>query len=456
MSSYRHLTFGLFAVLAVLLAAFHSPGQMSVDSIMALYEGATGAAVGWGPTFMASAIVWLGGGTVGTSLLIGITCVLTYGCFAVLLTHRSMQAVPAWQIVVAFVLSLNPLFMFYVGIVWKDVMLATASMVAATLLLFAVYYHGLKRYALIGVAAIVSGMLVPIRQQGILIAIPFAIVAAWLVIHELRRSTPVHAAAFVACVVTVLVGSMIFYELSTATVKPQPHGPVSVGIYTIQAYDIAGMIADAKAGDPSEWSGASQTVQADIKANYSSERIDTIWHLEPVRKYLNSFSAERYMSVWLHGIEHDPWAYLRSRTNAFAALLGLGDIKGCVPAYWGVYGLPEQVSTLGLQNEMDARAHVIGRAAQDLYGTPVFRNWFYALLLLAGTMVAVFRTRGEARIAAGGVVVAGWLYWFSFLPTTIACDFRYLYPVAGLGTVLCVFLLTNAPVLSRRDAAEVG
>lgn len=453
---YRYLTFGLFAVLATVLAAFHSPGQLSVDSVMALYEGAKGAAVGWGPTFMAATLSWLGGGVVGTSLFVGINCALTYGCFTVLLTRHEARSVPPWQTALAFVLALNPLFMFYVGIIWKDVMLATIAMVAATLLLLASGKQGRDRYLLIALAAIVSGILVPIRQQGILIAIPFAIVAAWLVIRELKRNKRTRAVAFVVCVGLVTACSVIFYALSASTVKPQAHGPVSVGIYTIQAYDIAGMIADAKPGDPAEWSGASQAVQSDIKTHYSSERIDTIWRLEPVRKYLNSFSAERYMSVWLHGIAHDPWAYLKSRTNAFAALLGLGDINGCVPAYWGVYGLPEQVSALGLQNEMDARAHVIGRTAQDLYGTPVFRNWFYALLLLAGTMLAVFRTRGEARIAAGGGVVAGWLYWLSFLPTTIACDFRYLYPVAGLGTVLCVFLLTNAPVLSRRDAAEVG
>lgn len=455
MRLYRHLTFGLFGVFAAALAAFHSPGQMSVDSVMALYEGTKGAAVGWGPTFMAATLSWLGGGTVGTSLFVGINCALTYGCFVALLVHRNVQSLPLWQTALAFVLAFNPLFMFYVGIIWKDVMLATIAMVAATLLLLASGKHGRDRYLLIALAAIVSGILVPIRQQGILIAIPFATIAGWLVFRELKQSKPIRVAAFVVSIGVVMVCSVIFYVLSAATVRPPAHGPVSVGIYTIQAYDIAGMIADAKSGDPSKWSGASQVVQSDIKAHYSSERIDTIWHLEPVREYLNSFSAERYMSVWLRGIEHDPWAYLKSRAKAFAALLGLGDITGCVPAYWGVYGLPTQVSTLGLRNEMDPRARVIGHVAQDLYRTPVFRNWFYALLLLATTVSAVYRIRGEERIAAGGVAVAAWLYWLSFLPTTIACDFRYLYPVATLTTVLCVFLLICTQAFSRLSVASM-
>lgn len=451
--AYRHSAFGLFAALAAVLAAFHFPGQMSVDSVMAIYEGATGAAVGWGPTFMAATIEWLGGGIVGTSLLVGIMCVLTYGCFATLLTRYSVRSVPFWQIVLGLILALNPLFMFYVGIVWKDVMLATAAMLAGTLLLLAAEQHGRIRHLMLALAAIVSGLLVPIRQQGILIAIPFAVVAAWLAARELELSKPLRAGVFAGYIVLVGACSVIFFAMSSATVTPQANGPVSVGIYAIQAYDIAGMIADARPGDPSKWSGASTKVQADIKAHYSSERIDTIWH-EPVSNYFNGFSAERYMSVWLHGIAHNPWAYLKSRATAFAALLGLHDVKGCVPAYWGVSGLPKQMSALGLQEEMDARAHIIGRTAQDLYASPVFRNWFYALLLLAGTLQAVFRIQGGAKIAAGGIFIGAWLYWASFLPTTIACDFRYLYPVAALATVLCIFVLGHAPVLLRRDTAN--
>lgn len=137
MSRYRAFTFGLFAVIAVLVAAFQSPGQMSVDSIISVYEASLGHATGWGPTFMSAAIAWLGGGTVGTSLLVAITCLLTYGSLAILLADASVRELPVWQVVGAFVISLNPLFMFYVGILWKDVMLATTAILAAALLLSA-------------------------------------------------------------------------------------------------------------------------------------------------------------------------------------------------------------------------------------------------------------------------------------------------------------------------------
>jgi len=194
-------------------------------------------------------------------------------------------------------------------------------------------------------------------------------------------------------------------------------------------------------------------VQADIKLHYSSERIDTIWRLESIRNYFNKLSAEQYTSIWLHGIEHDPGAYLRSRYDAFASLLGMRSIEGCVPAFWGVGALPDQVAQLGLQNGMDARARLIGHTAIRLYGTPVFRNWFYSLLLILVSGAAVFRMNAERRICTVSIAIATWLYFFSFLPTTIACDFRYLYPVACLSTLLCIYLLTRTRLFKASETA---
>ena len=451
---YRGVVLSSFIGLAIALAAFHSPGEMSVDSVMALYSAMKGAAQGWGPTFMSATLAWLGGGAIGTSLFVALICVLTYGCFAIVLTDRHASKVPVWQIVLAILLALNPLFMFYVGIIWKDVMQATVAMVAATLLLLATYRHGRSRFALLGLAAVITGILVPIRQQGVLLAVPIATAIGWLTVIELWQRTLPRLMGTVVCVGFVFGCSFGFYALSAATVAPQANGPVSVGIFTIQAYDIAGMIKDAKPGDPSAWSHAPLDVQESIKAHYSSERIDTIWHLENVRNYFNGLSAEQYMAVWFHGIEHDPRAYVKSRFRAFGSLLGLHNITGCVPAFAGIGALPEQVAQLGLENGMNERAHILGRAVVALYPTPVFRNWFYGFLLLVASGWILFGTRGDVRVGAGGIAIAAWLYLLSFLPTTIACDVRYLYPVASLSTALCLFLLTHTMLIQGKASRD--
>lgn len=441
----------ILAILAVVLAALHAPGEMSVDSGMSLYEALKGSAVGWGPTFMSATLAWLGGGTIGASLFVALNCILTYACFAALLTSGRLASLPRWQVATAFLLSLNPLFMFYVGIIWKDVMLATVAMVTATLLLLAVDRNGRGRYLLLVFCLPLIGLMVPIRQQGILIAIPLAIAAGWLVARNVRGGLLGRVVVFACCLAFVVASNAVFHSLSAATVKPKAQDDVSVGIYTIQAYEIAGMIANAKPGDPASWSGATPAVQQEIKSHYSPERIDTIWGLEPIRNYFNKLSAEQYMSIWLRGIKHDPGAFVRSRFSAYASLLGMQSIDGCVPAFWGVSALPDQVAPLGLQNGMDARARLVGHTAIRLYGTPVFRNWFYSLLLLFVSAAALFRMKAEQRVAAISISIAAWLYLLSFLPTTIACDFRYLYPVACLSTLLCIHLLTRARLLSLRE-----
>lgn len=440
----RKLIVFVFSGIAVALAAFHAPGQMSVDSISGLYEAMTGSASQWGPTFSSAFLAWLGGGVVGTSLFVAINCYATYGCLAAILASRSKRTTPGWQKYVAFALALNPLFMFYVGIIWKDVMLATVAMVAATCMLLAMGRKVHARYVLLSCAALMISSMVLIRQQGILLAAPFAVAAACLLArtHQRRKST--QGAVFLAALLAMTLMTMGLEKMSSETIRPQAASPVSVGFLTIRAYDIAGMIKYAAPNDDASWSGAPAEVKAAIRLHYSSRRIDTIWHESPVRGYFNTLTAKQYATIWWSGIKHDPMAYIDHRVMAFAHLLGFGSIDGCVPAYWGVAGLPEQMSALGFREEMDGRARVIGHTAMRLYGTPVFRNWIYALMLLLATVGLIFRTRGEQLWVGASIAVAAWLYLLSFVPTTIACDVRYLYPVAGLSTLLAMHLLMHS------------
>jgi hypothetical protein len=86
MSKYRASVLLIALLFATLLAAIHSPGQISVDSGIALYEGIVGRAVGWGPTFFAAVLAWLGGGILGASIFVALNCLVTYGLLAALLT----------------------------------------------------------------------------------------------------------------------------------------------------------------------------------------------------------------------------------------------------------------------------------------------------------------------------------------------------------------------------------
>lgn len=448
------LVLAVFPAVAVILAALHAPGQMSVDSVAALYEGATGQAAGWGPTFFSAFLAWLGKDVVGSSLFVAINCFAIYGCMAALLASRTENVVPVWQQVLAWLLALNPIFMFYAGIVWKDVMLTTMAMVATTCLLLSLRLLGWRRVVLLLAAALLTSALVLIRQQGVLLAVPLALAVAGLVVGGLRRGRLRRAAVFAGCLVGIACSTLLLDAASNKTITPQAKSPVSVGLLTIEAYDVVGMINYAKPGDTDAWAKVPVATKVAIQSGYSAQRIDTIWHVPAVRDYFNAMSAGQLTTTWMAGVRHDPMAYLKHRFAAFSYLLGLNSISGCVPAYWGVAGVPEQMTALDFREQMDSRARLIGRTAQQLYPSPVFRNWFYGVILLLSTAMLFWRTAGKQRWACAAVATSAWLYLGSFLPTTIACDVRYLYPVAGLSTLLAIYVLTQSTGIRHAKSTQ--
>jgi hypothetical protein len=418
---------------------------MSVDSGMALYEGAIGHAAGWGPTFFAAVLRWLGGGEIGATLFVALNCVAIYGCFAQLLSDPAASGtVPAWRRALAILVALNPVFMFYAGILWKDVMLATLALVAVTLLLMATRRSGRSRMICLGLGLLAIAPLPLLRQQGLLFAVPLALAAAWFGSRANDGTGRVRPAAMIAILLSVGAACAALSSLAAATIKPAEASPMSVGVQTIRAYDILGMITFSLHGDPSAWSRTNPQQRDTIKSHYSAERIDSLWADKDVRDYINSLPGDRFASIWLEGIKHDPEAYATHRLRALSALLGVGPMRGCVPAYWGVAALPEHLARVNLREEMDGRDHFIGRKVLALEPTMVFRQWWYAGLLLVSSLFLLRRATGDTTLVLRATAVAAWLYLGSFVPTTIACDFRYLYPVTCLATALAIYLLSHA------------
>lgn len=434
----------LLGVLPVVLAAFHAPGQMSVDSGIALYEGATGHAIGWGPTFYASVIAWLGGGSIGTTLFVALNSAATYAVFAKLIHgyDEADRGLP-WRLYAATLVALNPVFMLYVGILWKDVMLATLAMVSSVLVLDVASNVGRPPRKMIAVGAVLCLSVIPLlRQQGILIALPLALALSWVFARVYARIA-MRVGVVVFFLAAVLVSASIFDALSKRTIEPLPASPFSVGFNTVRSYDIVGMIAFAEKGDESRWAGADSETILRVRALYSAERIDTLWHDEKVRTYFDSMPPERLSAVWSDGVMYDPIAYLSHRAAALRYLLGMESMKGCVPAYWGVAAPSEYLARVGLKEEMDPRDRLLGRWVESSREMLFFRHWFYAAMLLISIVVIYRRRKSPDAVALWSVAIAAVLYAGSYAPTTIACDFRYLYSMMALASVLGAYLLLN-------------
>lgn len=453
--AYEVAVVAIAGALAIALVTLHYPGQMSLDSVVALYEASLGKAVGWGPPFFASVLAWLGGGETGAGRFVAINTFATYGVFAILFlcATRAPGIGGLWRTAAAAFLALNPLFMAYAGIVWKDVMLATTAAVATVMMLVAGRFSRPLATAAFVLAVACISVQPLLRQQGILLAVPLSLACAWAAGKYWGKGR-LHRRAALAVLAAVMALGTAFSWAAGRTVAKLPASPVSVGLLTIAAYDIIGTVAYARPDDPSEWARAPGDVIDRMRRDYSPERIDSSWASDEVQGYISRLSADDLKEIWLEGIRHDPHAYLTHRWAAYRALLGMESMDGCVPAYWGVAGIPEHLDVLGIPEAMDEKDRFLGRKILALKDGFFFRHWWYAGILALATLVALRPSKAPEIWVVRGALAAAWIYLVSFIPTSIACDFRYLYPMTTLATVIAIYLVTEAPRLRAHRQEE--
>lgn len=433
-----------WGALALLLVAMHSPGQMSLDTVVALYEGVINRAVGWGPPFMASVLEWLGGGVVGAAVFVALNTALVLGGFFLVLTRGAdaghLGRLPAWRFWLALLLCLNPLFLLYVGIVWKDVLLATLAMSAVVGLWALERRLDARRWWLVALVGLALAALPWARQQAFLVSLPLWVVLAWLVARK-QAGRPRRIVAGLVVLLVLALGQRGIGAAADATITPLPESPTSTGLSIIMAYDIIGMSASSADGEPARSAGAGEATIEAMRRTYSPERVDTSWHVPEVSSFINGLGQDELRTTWWRGVRERTSEYLGHRGDALASLLGFRSMEGCVAGYWGVAGIPEHVLHAGLIEEMDPRDRLIGRITTQLRDTPVLRHWTYLVVLAVVTFVLLRRRGGEGATTSAAATLGAWLYFASYVPTTIACDFRYLYPTAALACLVALHLL---------------
>jgi hypothetical protein len=429
----------LVLVLPVLAVALGSPGQWSFDTVVALGEAQSGVAVGWGSPFFAALLSWLGGGEVAAALFVaGVTMTWVFALVAALQPSIQRCSPGPWRTAAMALLVLNPMIWLYLGIVWKDVLLGILAVASVACLDRAV---ALRSLAWGGAGLAVLGVLPLVRQQGVLVtsAIGLVFAIAWL----WRANWTGRALGLAGALCAVVVANLAVSSLADRTVRPPASSPFSVGLLTVMSYDVLGTIAHTT-GEV-RWADAEPAVVSAIREDYSPERIDDSWRRLAVASWIQQRSAESVRQLWWAALKEDPMAYLRHRMAVAGHLFGFFSMRGCVYSYWGVAGPPDTLAMLGVEEAMDPRDRLLGRFAEWLSGTPLLRHWLYgALLALASVVIVLRRCRGDAAPVAA--VSAAWIYGLSFVPTSIACDFRYLFPAAALTVFACVWLLARPAV----------
>ena len=282
-----------------------------------------------------------------------------------------------------------------------------------------------------------------VRQQGIfllpLLAIPPIFLLAWC-----GRRWPSLLRALVLTI--TLVASYQVVKLAVhGTIAASQGQDISVGLRSVMIYDLAGIEHYSRRG-PLTSSGADSAITDEVKRIYDGDRIDSLSASPLIAGYFNSLDSAEIEKTWRLAVRENPGAYLRHRANVSAWTFTLNGVRKCLPVHVGVAGIPEYLATVRITAEQDARDDWLYSHALEIFGTPWFRHWVYALVLVAIGVGVGLRANARSRKERALILIyvgAGLAFYASYVPTSIACDFRYLYTGVVLVTSLLLALISG-------------
>lgn len=434
----------LLCVVCVVLGGFvlaiHSPGHISMDTSMQLYEAMLGKSISWNPPFMSALMHWLGGGEIATALLVFLACGLIYGGYALtaLSCAQKGRRIGIWRVVIAILVVMNPVIAIYVGIVWKDVVFA-AFLCGGAGFGFAAS-RGSKPlrwlFALVSAVLLAAAMLA--RQQGVFMA-PVLLVVPILMLAG-GASGSAFWARWVVLPVVFIVAVSAFSVATSATIEGNAGRSTSVGYRSIMIFDMMGIISDSPLGaeqlaykvPPKIWSG--------IHKIYKPSRIDTL-DLDPaVADWFGSLSLLQMRTAWWELIKQNPGSYIHHRVEAYAKLIGLRGMDDTLPVHIGIEGNPEMLEAMGIKARRDSRDLFVYSIAVKFFDWPIYRHVFWiGLVLVCAAVLSVTKLPRPQRSATALVLLAAGLLYLAYLPTMIASDFRYLF---GAMPLICIALIS--------------
>ena len=412
------------------------PGQLSFDSVIQLYEGRTLHFISFNPPLMSVLLGLLDRLGDAPAAFVLMSQAMLSGATALVVFPATRT--PAWRFGFAAPIVLNPVVLCYVGILWKDVLLAHS--VVLTYFLMA-WLRRQERPLTPTLAVFVLALLtivVGARQQGILFALPAAVWGATLV----RGSRRVRLLAGVALLAIPIAASSTL-DAYAARARAPGLDPVGAGLRVLVLFDIVGVLANGGEVPQSTPPGIAAELHEQA-GHYSPYRVDTLYLGMPAYSTLDNSAAR---SLWRATIRDNPGAYWRHRTAYFATVLGLADMHQCLPLYAGIASPVlhpsvdgDVTALLGISVRETASMDWAQRFGMENANTPLFMHLAYGLVLVTiGLWLCRRRDYVLATLAAATLI-----FLMSYAVVGIACDFRYVYLLTVATTLLAAYFCLNA------------
>jgi hypothetical protein len=417
------------AVVVVALAGFaltlrvFYPGVMTWDSTYIYSYIAAGQAGDWQSPLMTA--LWavidpIAPGSGSMFLFIATTYWLAFAVLALVLARRSSWLGPA-----ALLLALAPPAFVFVGIIWRDILLAGAWLLAAALAFAVAERRDGWRIVAQAFALVLLAFGFLLRPNALFAAPILAAYLVWPARFDLKRAAILYVPAAVA--LALLVPLVYYGMLGAKHERP---------LHAIFVFDLAGITNFTKQNQfPVSWS-ADESAMLTHRC-YQPTDFDNYWTRPPCLFVMKKLEAEKVfgspalVEAWLRAVLHHPLAYLEHRTAVMGNFLA-----GRTVTMWTL-DVAHPDRTVFADNTW----FMALRSVHDrLYPTPLFRagTWLFACILWCW-----FGWRRRATPPGAflvGTCGSAVVYMVTFWPAGVAGDFRYaLWAVlAGLGGCVVV------------------
>jgi len=412
---------GLVAIFAIYLhIVLFYPGSMSVDSQDQYGQALAGIYKDWHPPVMA--FVWRMVNRVWTGPPGMLTLHLLTFWSALFLFWKYLAKKNVWLALWVPVIALCPTVIGMVGVIWKDIGAAVCALVAAGIFLGAAKK---KKYQ-IAIAFIAIFYATAVRRNGLFLVAPIL----WLAIDDLlrphlrgSRQYRLVASAMLTLITSwVLLSSISFFEQHVLKTTPQHLEQ------TIFLHDLAMMSEDTGTDKtPVDFHTAHYSAKALQEALVDRRCVDScIFGEKAVYDVMTVPKAKALYDLkqsWLATIADSPISYLQHRFTLWKSLVGWGFPSCRIEHFYFDQRFNRQ---LPAATYWQAIAHSF--ICWTDQHTPFMKAWPWLVLALL-SLIIIERT-GEHTLHRKSVVpLAALCYAGGYFPSTVCCDFRYVWVI---------------------------
>jgi hypothetical protein len=409
---------GIAGLLWLINSLIFYPGYLSPDSLNQ-FSQATGLipVTDWHPPVME--LVWHVLITItghASSVLLFQTLLLWSALTLIALTlyrltkSRRVSVIP-------FGVALLPVILDISGVVWKDVHMAFALLLASTLLLSVAVFKSNQRLKLtaiiLSIALITYATLV--RYNAFLAVLPIMYLAA--IQFSWASSKKRLALAMVGIVAVVGISSIL---VNTVT-RPQPTHPMAAimlddMINVVPAEDVQ------KANISDRLKSVLIASQSECKAGEVIRNAFWACMKKPGQDVISVTHSDELARLWFGSMISHPFSYIGYRAQTFVMFLVVPEGSEYV---WHEGITPNE---LGQSVKFERAQNIMKYYVVDLghrYFPFLFQGWFW---LLVGLLVLRFSKKSDSLgTYTRALSLSSVLYIILYIPIVVAMDYRYIY-----------------------------